>query len=80
MDIGEATCFKITDNRFLYVENWCDEDGNWFTTLELNNGKEVDSRYDLDEVVEVVTLNYKDKKTIKEVLPEIKKFIDRFFI
>lgn len=68
MDIGEVDCIKITDDKFLYVENWYDEKGNWFTTLELNNGEEVDGKYDLEEVIEVVTLDYGDKKAIKEGL------------
>ena len=41
MEIGEQTCFKITDNRFLYADNWCDEDGSWYTTLEYGNKEEI---------------------------------------
>ena len=66
MDIGETNCFKITNNRFLYAENWCDEDGNWFTTLELNDGEEVDGKYKLNEILEIIVFDYKDKEEIKE--------------
>lgn len=64
MDLGETNCFKITDGKFLYVENWCDEGGNWFTTLELNNGSDTNDRYELDEVVEIITLEYRNKEEI----------------
>jgi hypothetical protein len=66
MDIGETNCFKIKDNRFLFVDNWCDEDGTWCTTLELTDGEEVDGKYDLREILEIVTLDYGNKEDLKD--------------
>lgn len=65
MEIGEETIFKITDNRFLYVDNWCDEDGSWYTTLELIDGKETENEFDLGEILEIITLEYGNKEEIK---------------
>lgn len=65
MEIGEETIFKITDNRFLYADNWCDEDGSWYTTLELVDGKEIDGKFELGEILEIVTLEYGNKEEIK---------------
>lgn len=66
MDLGESNCYKIDDTKILYVENWYDEQGDWFTTLELVDGEEVNDNYKLNEILEIVTLKYKDKKEIKE--------------
>ena len=68
MDISETNCFKITNDKFLYVENFYDEKGNWFTILELNEGREIDNKYELEKIIEIVSLDYKNKKQIKEGL------------
>ena len=57
MDLGETNCFKISDTKFLYVENWCNNDGGCFITLELNDGIEINNQYELGEILEVVTLD-----------------------
>lgn len=73
MDIGETNCYQIADTKFLYVENWCDENGEWFTILELNDGEEVNDVYELNEVLEIVTLKYGNKKEIKEGIKHLLK-------
>lgn len=83
MDLGENDCIKVADGKFLYVENWCDTKGNCFTTLELNNGSETDEGYELDEVLEIITLEYKNKKEtmygIIYMLSQYNKFYDLIF-
>lgn len=64
MKMGETDTFKITDNRFLFVENWSGGDGEDFTSLELNSGEEIDDTYVLDEVLECGTYDFGNKEDI----------------
>lgn len=68
MDIGETNCYQIAETKFFYVENWCDENGKLYTILELNDGEEVDDVYILNEVLEIVTVDYKNKEEIKKAI------------
>lgn len=63
MQMDETNTFKITDNRFLFVDNWNVDGGN-FTSLELNSGKETENGYILDEVLECGTYNFWDEEDI----------------
>lgn len=63
MKMGETDTFKITNNRFLFVENWS-VDGEGFTSLELNSGEEIDDMYVLDEVIECGTYDFGNKEDI----------------
>lgn len=63
--MGETKTFKITDNRFLFVDNWTIGDGEYFTSLELNSGEEIDGTYVLDEVLECGTYDFGNKEDIK---------------
>jgi hypothetical protein len=64
MKMGETNTFKITDNRFLFVDNWNvgDED---FTSLELNSGEEIDGEYVLDEILECGTYDFGNEEDIR---------------
>lgn len=64
MEKDEFAVFKITDNRFLYVDNWNVGDGD-FTSLELNSGKETEEGYELDEVLECVTYDFGNEEDIR---------------
>lgn len=63
MKMGETNTFKITDNRFLFVDNWNFDDDN-FTSLELNSGEEIEDAYLLDEVLESVTFDFGNEEDI----------------
>lgn len=63
MKMGETNTFKITDNRFLFVDNWNVGDGD-FTSLELNSGEETEDGYVLDEVLECGTYDFGNEKDI----------------
>ena len=63
MKMGETNTFKITDNRFLFVDNWNVGDGD-FTSLELNSGKETENGYELDEVLECGTYDFRNEEDI----------------
>lgn len=65
MEMEETNTFKITDNRFLFVDNWSAGDGENFTSLELNSGEETENNYVLDEVLECGTYNFGDKEDIR---------------
>ena len=52
MEMGDTATFKITDTRFLFVDNWNVGDGEDFTSLELNSGIEEDGKYILDKILE----------------------------
>lgn len=65
MKIGETNTFKITDNRFLFVDNWNFNDDK-FTSLELNSGKETENGYELDSILESATYDFGNKKRHKK--------------
>ena len=65
MEMGETNTFKITDNRFLFVDNWSVDDGEDFTSLELNSGEETENNYVLNEVLECGTYNFGDEEDIR---------------
>lgn len=73
LDMGEKSCYKITDTKYLYVENWCSIDDKWFTTLELVNGEDVNDVWELYETLEIITLDYKNKAELKEGIKLILK-------
>ena len=64
MKMGETNTFKITDNRFLFVDNW-NSYGDDFTSLELNSGEEIEDGYTLDEVLECVTCDFGNEEDIR---------------
>ena len=64
MKMGETNTFKITDNRFLFVDNWNFDDDN-FTSLELNSGEEIEDAYVLDEILESGTYDFGNEEDIK---------------
>lgn len=64
MKLGEIDTIKLTDNRFLFIDNWGDEEES-FTSLELNAGYEEDNSYILDDVLECGTYNFQDRKDIE---------------
>ena len=63
MKIGETNTFKITDNRFLFVDNWSFDDDD-FTSLELNSGEEIEDEYVLDDVLDCVTCDFGNERDI----------------
>ena len=65
MKMGETDTFKITDNRFLFVDNWSAGDGEDFTSLELNSGEEINGIYSLDEVLECGTYDFRNEEDIR---------------
>ena len=65
MEMGETNTFKITDNRFLFVDNWSAGDGENFTSLELNSGEEMEDTFVLDEVLECGTYNFGDEEDVR---------------
>ena len=65
MEMGETNTFKITDNRFLFVDNWSAGDGEDFTSLELNSGEETENTFVLDEVLEYGTYNFGDEEDVR---------------
>lgn len=65
MEMGETHTFKITDNRFLFVDNWSYGDGEDFTSLELNSGEEINETYLLDEVLECGTYDFGNEEDIR---------------
>lgn len=65
MEMGETNTFKLTDNRFLFVDNWSVGDGEDFTSLELNSGEEMENKYLLDEVLECGTYNFGNEEDIR---------------
>lgn len=64
MEMGETNTFKITDNRFLFVDNWSAGDGEDFTSLELNSGEETKNGYVLDEILECGTYDFKNEEDV----------------
>ena len=64
MEMKETNTFKITDNRFLFVDNWSDDEED-FTSLELNSGEEIDGTYVLDEVLECGTYDFGNEEDIR---------------
>lgn len=64
MEMGETNTFKITDNRFLFVENWSWRDDN-FTSLELDYGKETEDGYVFNEILETATYDFGNEEDIK---------------
>lgn len=65
MEMEETNTFKLTENRFLFVDNWSAGDGENFTSLELNSGEETENNYVLDEVLECGTYNFGDEEDIR---------------
>ena len=63
MDMGDTITFKLTNNRFLFVDNWNVGNEN-FTSLELNSGEETEDGYELDEVLECGTYDFRNEKDI----------------
>lgn len=68
MEMGDTATFKITDTRFLFVDNWNVGDGDDFTSLELNSGVEEDGKYVLDEVLECGTCDFGNVDEINSAL------------
>lgn len=68
MEMEETNTFKITDNRFLFVDNWSVDDGENFTSLELNSGEEIDGMYSLEEVLECGTYDFGNEEDIRSGL------------
>lgn len=65
LSLGKTDTIQLTDNRFLFVENWKDKDGR-FTSLELNSGYvSEDDTIVLTEVLECGTYNFHDRKDIR---------------
>ena len=65
LKMKETACFKLTDNRFLFVDNWSAGDGEDFTSLELNSGAEENGEYVLDDVLECGTYDFGNEEDIK---------------
>ena len=65
MKMGETNTFKITDNRFLFVDNWSWGDGEDFTSLELNSGEETENGYSLDEILECGTYDFGNEEDVR---------------
>lgn len=65
MEMGETNTFKITENRFLFVDNWSAGDGDNFASLELNSGEETKETYSLDEILECGTYDFGNKEEIR---------------
>lgn len=64
MTMGETNTFKITDDKFLFVDNWNVGDRD-FTSLELNSGEETEDGYVLDEVLECGTYDFGNKEDVR---------------
>lgn len=65
MKIGENDTFKITESRFLFVDNWSMGDGENFTSLELNSGEETEESYSLDEILDCGTYDFGNEEEIR---------------
>ena len=65
MNVEEFQTFKLAEDRFLFVENWSCDGEEWFTSLELNSGEEIDNEYLLDEVLECMTYDFGDEENIR---------------
>ena len=65
MEVEETNTFKITNNRFLFVDNWSAVDGEYFTSLELNSGEEINGIYLLNEVLECGTYDFGNEEDIR---------------
>lgn len=65
MKMEETNTFKITENRFLFVDNWSCGDGEDFTSLELNSGEETEGGYVLDEVLECGTYDFGNEEDVR---------------
>ena len=65
MKMEETSIFKITDNRFLFVDNWSAGDGEDFTSLELNSGEEIEDEYVLDGVLECGTYDFGNEEDVR---------------
>ena len=64
MTMGETNTFKITDDKYLFVDNWNVGDRD-FTSLELNSGEETEDGYVLDEVLECGTYDFGNKEDVR---------------
>lgn len=65
MDMEETATFKLSENRFLFVDNWSAGDGDDFTSLELNSGTEEDGLYVLGEVLECGTYDFGNEEDVR---------------
>ena len=65
MEMGETATFKLSDDRFLFVDNWSAGDGDDFTSLELNSGEEEDGSYVLEKVLECGTYDFGDEEDVR---------------
>lgn len=65
MDMEETATFKLSENRFLFVDNWSAGDGDDFTSLELNSGEEEDGLYVLGEVLECGTYDFGNEEDVR---------------
>jgi hypothetical protein len=66
MELGEIDTFKLSDNRFLFVDNWgWEDDEDKFTSLELNSGYEENGDYVLEQVLECGTYDFQNKEEIR---------------
>ena len=64
MSMDEINTFKIANNRFLFVSNYC-IDGENFTSLELNSGEETEDGYELEEILECGTYDFGNEEDIR---------------
>ena len=70
MEMGECDSFKLTTDRFLFVENW--KDGNKdFTLIELNSGEETEEGNCLDEVIIGNSCAFRNEKEIRDEIEYI---------
>lgn len=65
MKMEETATFKLTENKFLFVDNWSAGDGEDFTSLELNSGEETEDGYVLDEVLECGTYDFGNEEDVR---------------
>lgn len=65
LEMGETRTLKLTENRFLFVNNWADGDGDKFTSLELNSGEDTGKEYILDEILECGTYDFQNEAEIR---------------
>ena len=65
MDMEETATFKLSENRFLFVDNWSAGDGDDFTSLELNSGEEEDGCYVLDQILECGTYDFGNEEDVR---------------
>ena len=65
MDMEEIATFKLSENRFLFVDNWSAGDGDDFTSLELNSGAEEDGCYVLDQILECGTYDFGNEEDVR---------------